>query len=121
MTDSALTTSLRPLEEQLLDPAFRRDRAAVSALLADTFVEYGSSGRIFTKTQILDHLAAGSPQRIEMADFAVQLIAPDVALVTWRAISHAAPGQPAISLRSSLWIRRDHRWQILFHQGTPAA
>jgi len=132
MTDPAVSAELRVLEEQLLQPAFRRDRAAVSALLADEFVEYGSSGRIFTKAQILDRLAAESPQRIEMADFAARLVAPDIALITYRAIRmpHVCPpladagsnssAQPAVSLRSSLWVRRDHLWQVLFHQGTPA-
>lgn len=114
-----LTAHLRSLEEQLLDPAFRRDRSAVSALLADTFLEFGSSGRIFTKAQILDLLAAESPVRFELHDFAAHTVAPDVALVTYRATRHTVSGPAVVSLRSSLWVRREGRWQMLFHQGTP--
>ena len=43
-----------------------------------------------------------------------------VVLVTYRSIARA-PGVPARhALRSSVWVRRDGRWLIRFHQGTPA-
>lgn len=123
MTASALSTELLRLEEQLLQPAFRRDRAAVSALLAEDFVEFGSSGRIFSKAQILDVLAEETGRRIELTEFAVHLLAPDAALATYRAVLHTGSGAPGATLRSSLWIRGEGRWQMRFHQGTriPAA
>jgi hypothetical protein len=121
MTVPDLTADLRLLEEQLLRPAFRNDRAAVAALLADDFVEYGSSGRVFTKEEILDLLAAESPQHIELADFAARLLAPGVAFVTFRAIRRTDSSDSVASLRSSIWIQRDSRWQLLFHQGTRIA
>lgn len=121
MADRTLTAALHELEERLLNPAVRHERAAVSALLADDFVEYGASGRVFTKAEILDLLAAESPQRIEMTEFVARLVAPDVALVTYRAARRSQSGQDAVSLRSSLWIHHGHRWQLLFHQGTTSA
>jgi glyoxylase I family protein len=55
-----------------------------------------------------------------MSDFRVQRMAPDVALVTYRAHRVAIPGRPAAdSLRSSLWRLRRGRWRMAFHQGTP--
>ena len=123
MTDRSLTGELRALEEQLLQPDFRRNRSAVAALLADDFVEYGSSGRIFTKQQILDLLAAETPVLFELSGFSAQILAPGIALVTYRAVRHSDP--PIASLRSSLWIHRDSQlagtaspWQLRFHQGT---
>lgn len=115
----ALAAHLRSLEEQLLDPSFRRDRNALSTLLAGDFIEYGSSGRIYSKSQILDLLAAESPRRFELSDFAAQSIADNAVLVTYRAIRRIDSANPVVSLRSSVWVRRDGRWQILFHQGTP--
>ncbi|HLJ77836.1 MAG TPA: DUF4440 domain-containing protein [Acidobacteriaceae bacterium] len=109
-----IVDELRLLEERLLDPEVRRDRAAVASLLASEFVEYGSSGCVFTRDQILELLAAEEPLQIGMADFAARLLAPHVALATWR----ASRPDGAQSLRSSVWIRRDGRWQMLFHQGT---
>jgi len=35
--------------------------------------------------------------------------------------SVAGPGWKPPSLRSSLWVRRDNRWQMVFHQGTRLA
>jgi hypothetical protein len=109
---------LRTLEERLLNPAFRKDAAAVSALLADDFREFGSSGRIFNKQQIIVELAAEPPGRtISLEDFACQQIAPEAALITYRT-TNPATDPPRTALRSSLWILRDNGWQILFHQGT---
>ncbi len=39
-------TELRLLEESLLDAAVRRDRKKLRTMLADNFIEFGSSGRI---------------------------------------------------------------------------
>jgi hypothetical protein len=41
---------LRSLEEQLLQSDIRRSAAKVGDLLADDFVEFGSSGRVFSKS-----------------------------------------------------------------------
>jgi len=55
--DAALAEQLRLLEERLLDPEVRHDRAAAAALLDPEFLEIGSSGRLFTREQILAFLA----------------------------------------------------------------
>jgi hypothetical protein len=44
------------LNKQLLDPKVRADAEAVASLLADDFVEIGSSGRTFDKTAIVEEL-----------------------------------------------------------------
>ena len=46
-------------------------------------------------------------------------VGEDVVLVTFRTTGPApdAPVRPA--RRSSLWVRRDGRWRLRFHQGTP--
>ncbi|MHB0981085.1 MAG: DUF4440 domain-containing protein [Thermoleophilia bacterium] len=46
--------SFRALEEALLDPAVRQFQARLSELTADDFVEFGSSGRVFGKSDVLD-------------------------------------------------------------------
>jgi len=109
-----LEQHLQQLEESLLQPEVRHNPVAVSALLADDFVEFGSSGRTFTKQQIIEALQTESPVRISTADFRLSRLGADVALLTYRSIGQERPG----SLRSSLWVRRNGRWQMLFHQGT---
>jgi hypothetical protein len=44
------------LEEDLLKPEVRRSAERVNCLLADDFIEFGSSGRIFDKRGIIEAL-----------------------------------------------------------------
>jgi hypothetical protein len=110
---------LQSLEEKLLDPTVRRSPGALDELLADEFLEFGSSGRIFNRAAIIAELQTESYNPPIISDFEARLLAPGLALVTYRTTRHAGGPQPASSaLRSSLWVERDNRWQVLFHQGT---
>lgn len=110
---------LLELEERLLDPQFRRNRAAVSALLADEFIEQGSSGGVFDRRQILDLLESEDPVRMLLANFQARMLSPEIALVRYRTTHPDGPPEPNASfLRCSLWVCREGRWQIIFHQGT---
>jgi hypothetical protein len=113
---------LRRLEERLLDPTVRTSGADVAHLLADDFLEFGSSGRVFGKPQIVEALRSEPPVQRSLTDFSARSLAPGVVLVTYRASRGNLDGQPATtSLRSSIWKRIDGRWQVVFHQGTPAS
>lgn len=121
MADSSqdLAAHLFHLEQQLLQSSTRRDAAALTSLLAEDFREFGSSGRIYTRQQIIDALAAESPRTIALSDAHCQQLAEDIALLTYRSTRKITLDTASHALRSSLWIYRDHRWQMLFHQGTP--
>jgi hypothetical protein len=111
---------LRRLEEGLLQPLVRKNPQEVSALLADDFLEFGSSGRVFDKAAIIAELATEvSRPGTRMADFEMEMLSPVIALVRYRTILRDAAGVKQ-ALRSSIWIHRDGRWQMKFHQGTPA-
>ena len=120
-TDPALAAHLRQLEESLTQPDVRHSREALARLLAEDFREFGSSGRIFDRQRIIEALQ-GQPQlHIEIEDFEVQCLAPDLALATYRGrVVMPASGTRLNSLRSSIWRRREDRWEMVFHQGTPA-
>jgi hypothetical protein len=47
---------IRQLEERLLRPEVRASADQVAVLLADGFVEFGTSGRIYNKEQMIDLL-----------------------------------------------------------------
>jgi hypothetical protein len=116
-----LCAQLRNLEESLLDPAIRRDSAQVAALLTEDFEEFGASGRVWTREQILDLLATEIYQRPAMEDFNCALIAERIALVTYRTVrSDPHSGERTMTLRSSLWTEQSGRWRVRFHQGTRA-
>jgi hypothetical protein len=108
---------LRSCEEALLDPAVRRDRARVDALLDQDFQEFGSSGRIWTRAQTLELLATETYAAPSMTDFECVLLSEAVALLTYRTV-RAQPGAQDSALRSSVWTNRSGTWRIRFHQGT---
>jgi hypothetical protein len=116
-SEEALTRHLRELEERLLESEVRRDRAQVSALLAEDFLEFGSSGRVWTRAEILDLLATETYTQPEMIDFACRRIAEGVALATYKTVRMDA-GERTETLRSSLWTQKSGTWQVRFHQGT---
>ena len=119
--DSAsLAAQLLALEAALQSQAVRSDSARLAALLADEFVEFGSSGNLWTRAATLADLPAEDFCRRSIRDFQARLLADDVAFVTYRSERLASGALPAsASLRSSLWTWRDGRWQMIFHQGTP--
>jgi hypothetical protein len=71
----------------------RTNAAAISSMLTEDFKEYGSSGRIFSKAEIVRELQSGLPAHIAMHDFQASLLTQQVAWVTYRSIRHQ-PGSP---------------------------
>ena len=110
-----LSRHLRELEESLLLPDVRKSRCLID-LLAHDFIEFGSSGRIYTKADLVEALQAESPVTQATADFRVSLLSPGVALLTYRIYRHSVP--PIHTLRSSIWRLHDGQWQMIFHQAT---
>jgi len=110
-----LLLTLQQLEAELLAPSVRKSER-VAQLLADNFVEYGSSGRVYARAEVISALMAESPTNISASDFSVQLIAPGIALLRYVACRHSA-----YSLRSSIWQLQHDQWRMLFHQATPCA
>ncbi len=103
-------------ELALLDPGVRRDPAQVRALLHPDFVEYGSSGRVWDRTSVVE-ATADSADPIEARDLEPRRVGEDAVLLTYRSV---AAGRE--SLRSSTWIRDPAAgWLLLFHQGTPVS
>ena len=113
---------LRQLEEALLRNEVRRDPEQLAVLLAEDFREFGSSGRIFFKAGIVEELQIESPDRqVTLADFSCRMLSPEIALVTYRTVRLTPAAPPFHALRSSIWVLREGRWQIVFHQGTPVS
>ena len=118
-THQDLCAHLQTCEQALLDPAVRRDRRRVSELLTEDFLEFGSSGRVWTREQILELLETENYQPPAMEDFKCALIADGAALVTYRTVrTDAVTSEKATTLRSSLWTKESGAWRVRFHQGT---
>jgi hypothetical protein len=120
-TDDEIAAHLLALEQVLLDPAVRRDRSRVARLLAEDFVEIGSSGRLWLREEILTLLETEVYAPPALEDFACRLVAPGVALATYQTLrTDAQTGTRQITLRSSIWVHDTDEdfWRIRFHQGT---
>lgn len=104
------------LEMQLLNPESRKSKAVLEKLLADDFIEYGSSGRIYNKIQTLELLQVEHPIIRTLMDFNAVLLAPEICLVTYKIIEQTP--EKRCSLRSSIWKHQEAHWQLYFHQGT---
>ncbi|HEU5140715.1 MAG TPA: nuclear transport factor 2 family protein [Bacillales bacterium] len=117
--NASIKEQLYELELRHLQPEVRKSSEALAELLADDFIEFGSSGRVFTKQEIIEGLAnSGSPQLV-LKNFEVKLLTPGVALTRYRVERHQSEGQLLCSLRSAVWKLIEGRWQMVFHQGTP--
>jgi hypothetical protein len=117
--DEATKAELERLELLLMDPAVRRNRDRVAALMTEDFLEFGSSGRVWTRETTLELLAteAYSPPMVE--SFAGRTLGRDVVLVTYRTVrTTQATEERTVTLRSSIWTRELGSWKMCFHQGT---
>lgn len=121
VVDDSLTKELQELEDRMLQPEFRQSVLEIEKLLADDFIEFGSSGRIYTKRQELDELPLETTTEWTLGNFKLNILASDVALVTYRAYRSGGENhRGTASLRSSIWKLNQGQWQIVFHQGTPS-
>ena len=117
-----LGNHLRQLEELLTNPEIRRCPEELSRLLADDFREFGGSGRIFNKSQIIEVLRNQPPVELWLDEFQLMSLAPDVVLVTYRGnCRFPESDKVSHSLRSSIWKNQNGRWEVVFHQGTPSS
>jgi hypothetical protein len=118
--ESTIHDELRQLEERLLTTSVRNNRELVASLLAEDFVEFGSSGRVFDKRLIIGSITDEQPTERSISDFAVKSLSADVALVTYHVHRTDSSGH-FCSLRSSIWQRSSTCWVMRFHQGTQTA
>jgi GNAT superfamily N-acetyltransferase len=122
MNEAALLERIKVLELRLLEPGMRSSSARLDELLAADFVEFGASGRRYDKAGIVASIGADDFSEAITDDFEVHLLAPGLALATYRLRTRGARTPPwRHSLRSSLWVLREERWQLRFHQGTSTA
>lgn len=120
--NTTLYEDISRLEARLLEPEVRSSPEELALLLAEDFFEIGSSGRTFDKKQIIATLQGGSEVDFSIQDFQVKQLSSDIALATYRIVVRSFQNAEAkTSLRSSIWVHRQDRWQLTFHQGTPTS
>lgn len=115
------TATLKRLERRLQLPSVRTSREQLDLLLAGEFMEFGSSGAVYNKRQVIAELLANPenklPRYATMQNTKVNWLADDLALMTYRSTKTNA--RTVRANRCSIWKRIGGRWQMIFHQGTP--
>ena len=114
---------LQALEVELHTPAVRSDAARLGALLHDDFREFGRSGGVHTKADVLSQLPQeAQPNTLFAGRFEIAWLGEAAALLTYRSAQRLADGTfDRWTLRTSVWERSAPGWQMRFHQGTPTA
>lgn len=101
-------------EQELMQSATRSSRKKLEALLAEDFVEFGSTGIAYDRESVISGLLLEEPFAWSIASFNARMLAEGVALVTY--IATKSGGES--SLRCSIWKQDGARWRMTFHQGT---
>lgn len=120
-----LLDRLSALEVELHGPLTEATLARWQLLLHPSFHEFGRSGGTITRADVLEgFLGKSQDYRVAARDFAVALLAPEVALLTYRSCHVDVDGAATRHTnRASIWQRDADvgAWRLRFHQGTPTA
>lgn len=105
---------IESFEKELVNPKTRKDPRRISELLSDDFLEFGSSGKVIRKCDVL--FSAGKPETItyQLDGFDFKMLGERHVLVTYRSVTSSQE----IALRSSIWAKEHGRWKMLHHQST---
>ncbi len=99
-------------------PATRFDRPHIERVLHADFTEFGASGRIYTRADIVATPEIPFETRLPLPDFEARELTDAVVLLTY--VSDVEYGDFVVTAnRTSIWIRTPAGWQLCHHQGTP--
>ena len=108
------------LEKELHQFETRSNANRLSCLLSLDFLEYGSSGKVWTRDDILNRLQKEDGKiKIDSSDFHGRRLSENSILVTYLSRKLDSTGGTSEFLRSSIWQKIDGDWKMVFHQGTP--
>lgn len=109
---------LTRLEESMWRESTRFDVAFQERSFAVDFMEFGHSGRIYTRDEIIRHDSQTIHAVLPLPNLSVRLLDKDTAQVTYN--SEVTYGDRIeFARRSSIWSRSSSGWVMRFHQGTP--
>lgn len=116
MITTADRDELRRLEEALWREETRFDDRFLESVLADDFIEYGRSGKTYSRDDIFR--TPRQPIDAQLRDFSIRFLDDVTAQVTYvSAVRNGAATEHG--RRSSIWSKVGGRWLLRFHQGTP--
>lgn len=117
-----LLDEIKDLECSLHD-ARRTDRQWLERVLHQDFREITRSGTLVERQETINALTAEtSVLPIASCGFHLQTVDHQCIILTYKTAIMSESGPVRAALRSSCWVCNPTiGWQLLFHQGTPAA
>jgi hypothetical protein len=105
---------IKERELKLLDPKIRHNKDELEKLISKDFIEYGSSGSIYTYNDIISRLP------IETKETTYRIIEMNVKKLSDKIylLIYVMEMNKSIFNRSSIWKEEKNEWKIIFHQGT---
>jgi len=118
--NNEIKTILLELEQKLVEPQTRSSHDTLDKLLHDDFCEYGSSGKKYTKSDILERLPeTAEHSNYVIDDYQIKHLSDDCVLANFVTDRTDPDGTKVLSFRTSIWKLVGGNWQMFFHQGTP--
>ena len=112
--NSHVTQLIYDLELSLLKPEIRKSPDQLKKLISNEFIEHGSSGFIYNKSDLLKSLPKEKTEHYLITDFSARELSSNLMLATYKITVNFKR-----SLRASIWQLNGSDWQMIFHQGTP--
>ncbi|SEO96119.1 Protein N-acetyltransferase, RimJ/RimL family [Amphibacillus marinus] len=111
--------SIKKVINQLETKLLTRNMNDLKHLLAEDFVEFGTSGEVYSKRDIINffnHEQQELESMIEISHFQVKALSPGIVQATFQ--TREPLNRNRLANRSSLWRKSTGNWQMFFHQGT---
>lgn len=105
---------IESFERELVDPKIRKDVGRIGELLSDEFLEFGSSGKVYRKRDVLGSAKKLGTTEYRLSEFTFKMLGESHILVTYRSTTSFQE----VAHRSSIWAKENGRWQMLHHQST---
>ena len=109
---------LQRLEEELWREETRFDVSRMEEVIAEDFLEFGRSGRIYQSADTLAVPSTPIKAVIPLPDFDARLLSEGIAQVTYNSVVTYGENIEE-ARRSSIWTWSFGGWKLRFHQGTP--
>lgn len=113
--DRAILTCL---EEDMWREVTRFDQTFQEQRFAADFFEFGRSGRVYTRNQIIRLNSQPIHAVLPLPNLAIRLLDKNTAQLTYNS-QVEYDGIIEYGRRSSIWSHTESGWVMRFHQGTP--
>lgn len=101
------------LEYEISSKEIRSDSSRLSTLIHNDFEEFGKSGKRFSKSDIVNEVPTWDYHEIEIKHLECVRLSVKTVLVKYQSFSNGVRAN-----RSSIWVKENSHWQMIFHQGT---